>query len=105
MEPLVLSQYLPQSYKGIQAGEGEEVIRKVAVFPKSLEKVEEVQNLRPIQIGGYLGFQWPKWKERGADVWVVEVLKEGYRIPFLVKPPLSAYLVPFNTYGPSSMKG
>ena len=36
---------------------------------------------------------------------MVEVLKEGYRIPFLAKPPLSLHPIPFNAYGPSSIKG
>ena len=41
----------------------------------------------------------------GLDAWVVEMLKEGYRIPFLAKPPLSPHPIPFNAYGPSSIKG
>ena len=33
------------------------------------------------------------------------MLREGYRIPFLTKPPLSPHPIPYNTYGPSSIKG
>ena len=35
----------------------------------------------------------------------MEVLKEGYRIPFIAEPPLSPHPIPFNSYGPSSIKG
>ena len=37
--------------------------------------------------------------------WVVKVLREGYRIPFLRPPPLSTGLVPMPLYAPTSIKG
>ena len=39
------------------------------------------------------------------DPWVVEVLREGYRIPFLRPPPLSAEPIPMSSYAPTSIKG
>ena len=39
------------------------------------------------------------------DPWVVEVLREGYRIPFLRPPPLSAEPIPMPSYAPASIKG
>ena len=38
------------------------------------------------------------------EPWVVEVLREGYRIPFLSHPPLSAEPIPLPSYNPSSTK-
>ena len=39
------------------------------------------------------------------DPWVVEVLREGYRIPFLCSPPLSDVPIPMPSYNPLSTKG
>ena len=39
------------------------------------------------------------------DPWVVEVLREGYRIPFLRSPPLSAEPILMPAYNPLSTKG
>ena len=39
------------------------------------------------------------------DPWVVEVLQEGYRIPFLRSPPLSDVPIPMPSYNPLSTKG
>ena len=33
--------------------------------------------------GGCLSLHWQAWRDRGADPWVVEILREGCRIPFL----------------------
>ena len=38
------------------------------------------------------------------DPWVVEVLREGYRIPFLRSPPLSDVPIPMPSYNPLSTK-
>ena len=45
------------------------------------------------------------WSDRGADPWVVEVLRWGYRVPFLSDPPLSAEPIPFPSYNPTSIRG
>ena len=39
------------------------------------------------------------------DAWVVEVLREGYQIPFLSPPPLSSAPVSFDSYAPGSIRG
>ena len=39
------------------------------------------------------------------DAWVLEVLREGYRIPFLAPPPLSETPVMIPSYRESSMRG
>ena len=39
------------------------------------------------------------------DPWVVEVLRVGYRIPVLSRPPLSAVPIPMPSYNPLSTKG
>ena len=36
---------------------------------------------------------------------MVEVLREGYRIPFSAQPPLSKEPISFSSYAPSSIKG
>ena len=55
--------------------------------------------------GGCLSLHWQAWRDRGAVPWVVEVLREGYRIPFLRPPPLSMELIPMPSYAPTSIKG
>ena len=39
------------------------------------------------------------------DAWVVEVLREGYRILFSLVPPLSDQPLPMSSYPPSSIRG
>ena len=39
------------------------------------------------------------------DAWVVEVLREGYRILFSRRPPLSDQPLPMPSYTPSSIRG
>ena len=56
-------------------------------------------------IGGCLGHFWPVWMARGVDAWVVEVLREGYRILFSWGPPLSDQPLPMPSYSPSSIRG
>ena len=41
----------------------------------------------------------------GDDLWVVEVLRFGYRIPFHVIPFLSQVPIPLPSYSPSSIRG
>ena len=55
--------------------------------------------------GGCLSLHWQAWRDRGAEPWVVEVLREGYRIPFLSPPPLSPVPIPMPSYNPLSTKG
>ena len=39
------------------------------------------------------------------EPWVVEVVRVGYRIPFLSRPPLSPVPIPMPSYNPLSTKG
>ena len=39
------------------------------------------------------------------EPWVVEVLRLGYRVPFVLDPPLSVVPIPLPSYSPSSIKG
>ena len=55
--------------------------------------------------GGCLYLHWQAWRDRGADQWVVEVLREGCPIPFLRPPPLSTDPIPMPSYAPTSIKG
>ena len=41
----------------------------------------------------------------GANAWVVQVLRFGYQVPFLSRPPLSSVPLPLPSYSPSSICG
>ena len=55
--------------------------------------------------GGCLSLHWQAWRDRGAEPWVVEVLRVGYCLPFLSTPPLSNVPIPMPSYSPTSVKG
>ena len=59
----------------------------------------------PAAVGGYLSFHWQVWSDKGADPWVVEVFRCGYRIPFCRTPTLSREPIPYPAYSPSSIRG
>ena len=50
-------------------------------------------------------YRWEVWESWGAEPWVVQVLKEGYSIPFLSCLRLSSTPVPLPSYSPSSIRG
>ena len=52
-----------------------------------------------------LSLHWQAWRDSCAELWVVEVLRYGYRIPFLCDPPLSGAPISMPSYHPSSTKG
>ena len=56
-------------------------------------------------VGGCLSSHWVSWKDGGAESWVVEVLREGYLIPFHVVPPLSEVPISLDSYSSQSIKG
>ena len=56
-------------------------------------------------LGGCLSRCWSAWQDRGVDPWVMEVLREGYRIPLLKTPPLSDVPLQASSYSPSFTKG
>ena len=55
--------------------------------------------------GGCLSLHWQSWRDRGAEPWVVEVLRVGYCLPFLSAPPLSNVPIPMPSYSPTSIMG
>ena len=54
---------------------------------------------------GCLSLHWQAWRDRGAEPWVVEVLRVGYCLPFLSTPSLSNVPIPMPSYSPTSIKG
>ena len=60
----------------------------------------------PVPIGSCLSLRWAVWRDKGADPWMVEVLRWGYQIPFSDPPPLSLReLFPWLDQGESSSRG
>ena len=57
------------------------------------------------KVGGCLTEHWEVWKSWGADVWVVQVLRYGHRVPFRSLPPLSHVPIPLPSYSPNSIRG
>ena len=55
--------------------------------------------------GGCLSLHWQAWRDRGAEPWVVEVLRVGYCLPFLSTPPLSDVPIPMPSSSPTSIMG
>ena len=64
----------------------------------------EPSPFRPLS-GGCLSLHWQAWRDRGAEPWVVEVLRVGYCLPFLSTPPLSDVPIPMPSSSPTSIKG
>ena len=56
-------------------------------------------------VGGCLSLRWRIWSDEGVGPWVVEVLQEGYRIPFRRAPTLSREPIPFSDCCPNSIWG
>ncbi|MPC62407.1 hypothetical protein E2C01_056492 [Portunus trituberculatus] len=38
---------------------------------------------------GCLTLRWEGWLKIGAEMWILDILREGYRIPFSASPPLT----------------
>ena len=55
--------------------------------------------------GGCLSLHWQAWRDRGAEPWVVEVLRVGYCLPFLDTPSLSDVPIPMPSSSPTYIKG
>ena len=52
-----------------------------------------------LRVGGCLLVHWRHWQSIGASSWVLSVLQDGYRIPFMDSPPpLSRTPISFLTY-------
>ena len=58
----------------------------------SAKSVPNVPNVvKELGVGGRLQTFWPKWQELGANPRVVSILKEGYALPFKMRPPLTRF--------------
>ena len=55
-------------------------------------------------VGARLLHFWETWQERGADPWVVSVLRFGFRIPFIMTPTLSSIPLSLSAYAVDSEK-
>ena len=84
-------------------------VRRPFRGPRAAPVAPEVNEKRPgkssdgvtplLRVGGCLSAHWRRWQSIGASFWVLSVLRDGYRIPFLdSSPPLSRYPVSFPTY-------
>ena len=56
-------------------------------------------------MAGCLSRNLEEWRTIGAEEWVLTVLENGYRIPFVTRPPLCLNPWGFGTYSPNSEKG
>ena len=58
------------------------------------------EEFNPLSLKGGARLQhfWSAWLKHGAEPWVVQVLKEGYQIPFISYPPLSAVPQEYPSY-------
>ena len=56
-------------------------------------------------MGACLAQHWQAWEARGAEPWVVKVLRDGDQIPFLSLPSLSVHPIALPSYSPHSIKG
>ncbi|MGL5405358.1 MAG: reverse transcriptase domain-containing protein, partial [Propionibacteriaceae bacterium] len=56
------------------------------------------------EVGGCLASHWATWQRYGAENWIVDVLREGYLLPFESRPPLISKPVHLQTYVRGSAK-
>ena len=91
-----MSKGLPQK-KGIRPVVKKKEIKLVkgASFVNHCLSVKPVPNVpnvvKELGVGGRLQTFWPKWQELGANPRVVSILKEGYTLPFKMRPPLTRF--------------
>ncbi|MPC81214.1 hypothetical protein E2C01_075821 [Portunus trituberculatus] len=60
----------------------------------------------PLQgaVAGCLACRWEEWLKIGAETWILDILREGYRIPFSALPPLTTHFKEPRGYAPGSLK-
>ena len=91
-----ISKGLPQK-KGIRPDVKETKIKHVKGVSfvnhcLSARSVPNVPNVvKELGVGARLQTFWPKWHELGANPRVVSILKEGYALPFKMRPPLTRF--------------
>ena len=59
------------------------------LFVPNVQNVPTVVNDCPV--GGRLQKFWQVWQRLGANPWAVSILKEGYSLPFKMRPPLTRF--------------
>ena len=91
-----ISKGLPQK-KGIRPAVKETKIKLVkgasfvnhCISAKSVPNVPSV--VKELGVGGRLQTFWLKWQELGANPRVVSILREGYALPFKMRPPWTRF--------------
>ena len=91
-----ISQGLPQK-KGVRPDVAKTEIKYVkgvsfvnhCLSSKSVPNVPNV--VTELGVGGRLQKFWPKWETLGANPRVVSILREGYTLPFKMRPPLTRF--------------
>ncbi|XP_066982660.1 uncharacterized protein [Macrobrachium rosenbergii] len=76
---------------------------KPSAHKKGFRKLETFPS--PAPVGGWLAPFWNTWNEWGAESWVAEVLRKGYRVPFHSRPHVSGSPVHLPSYSPSFIRG
>ncbi|MPC67812.1 hypothetical protein E2C01_061998 [Portunus trituberculatus] len=56
-------------------------------------------------IAGCLAHRWEGWLKIGAETWILDVLREGYGIPFSAPSPLTTHFKEPRGYASGSFKG
>ena len=68
-------------------------------FPVSVPHVQNAPSVAlSLAVGGRLQKFWQKWLDLGANPRVVSILKEGYTLPFKMRPPLARSPVVLSGY-------
>ena len=77
-------------FRGVQGQEVEPPLEEGPPLPESSEEVTPLPLPLPhIQVGGRLAHFAQNWQKVTNNKWVLSLVKTGYRIPFIERPPLS----------------
>ena len=83
-----------ERYKTRCANERNKTCQK-CFFCKSMSFCKSVPNVpnvvKELGVGSRLQNFWPKWEKLGANPRVVSILREGYTLPFKMRPPLTRF--------------
>ncbi|XP_068208521.1 uncharacterized protein [Palaemon carinicauda] len=79
-----------QPFRGKVSGRGsfKPDSRNLGAEEPRLAEIESDCPILQIAVGARLIYFWKAWEKNGADPWSVQVLREGYKGPFLSIPPL-----------------
>ena len=77
-------------FSGVQGQEVEPLLEEGPPLPESVEEVTPLPLPLPhIQVGGRLAHFAQNWQKVTNNKWVLSLVKTGYRIPFIERPPLT----------------